>query len=111
MAYPIGQQLGIGEGTTAGKRDGREEGYDEGEDAGYDLGFDAGFTAGIEYRLFDGWYAEPRYALQYSRRSNAGTAASLLAMNAPEPTSALMLAVGGSLAFAARRRKLQHGNT
>lgn len=104
IAYPIGHQLGVGEGTTAGKRDGLEEGYDEGKGAGYDLGFDAGFTAGIEYRLFDGWYSEPRYALQYSRRSNAGTAASLLAMNAPEPTSALLLAMGGIFASATRRR-------
>lgn len=103
-AFPIGHQLGIWEGTSAGKREGGSQGQDEGFDAGYSLGFDAGFTAGIEYRLFDGWYAEPRYALQYSRRSDALTASTLVAMNAPEPGTALLLAVGGAFALARVRR-------
>jgi hypothetical protein len=104
MAFPIGHQNGIWEGTSAGKREGAAEGQDEGFDAGHSLGFDAGFTAGIEYRLFDGWYAEPHYALQFSRRSDALTASTLMAMNAPEPGSALLLMVGGAFALATVRR-------
>lgn len=103
QAYPIGHQLGIWEGTTTGKREGNKSGYDEGWDVGHDLGYDAGFYAGIEYHLF-GEYALPQYSLQYSRRGSAVATASLVAMNAPEPTSAMLLAVGGIFAAAIPRR-------
>lgn len=103
QAYPIGHQLGIWEGTTAGKREGNKSGYDEGWDVGHDLGYDAGFYAGIDYHLF-GEYVLPQYSLQYSRRGSAVATASLVAMNAPEPTNAVLLAVGGIFAAATSRR-------
>lgn len=103
LAYPIGHQLGIWDGTTAGMRDGGQSGYDEGWNAGHDLGHDAGFYAGIDYHLF-GDFVLPQYSLQYSRRGSAEMTASLVAMNAPEPTSALLLAVGSLFAAATSHR-------
>jgi hypothetical protein len=102
-AFPIGHQLGIWEGTSAGKRQGREQGRDDGQDDGYDVGWDEGFYAGIDYRIF-GEYVRPKYSLQYTRRSNAAMATSLVAMNAPEPGAALLLAIGGAFTLATVRR-------
>lgn len=109
QAYPIGHQLGIWEGTTAGKREGGEAGLKEGHDAGYSLGFDAGFGAGVSYRIF-GSFVMPEYSLHYSRRSTAAMAASLVAMNVPEPGGALLIAVGGVVAVATSRRSVLRSN-
>jgi hypothetical protein len=92
-AYKIAFVDGVGEGTIDGTRDGRKEGYDEGWDAGYDGGFDLGFDAGLSYHLY-GDFVEPRYALQYSRRSDASTLLTLRALQAPEPTGLMLVGIG-----------------
>jgi hypothetical protein len=104
--YKIGYRNGVGEGTSDGTRDGREQGYGDGWDEGYDGGFDEGFYAGVDYHLF-GEFVEPRYALQYTRRSNAFTAHTLLALHAPEPASVVLvgLAVGAGLLRPGRGRR------
>ncbi|MGD9636742.1 MAG: hypothetical protein AB7G28_23200 [Pirellulales bacterium] len=104
QAYPIGHQLGIWEGTAAGNREGRKQGRDEGREAGHELGFGAGFYAGIEHRIF-GEFVQPKYTYQYARRSDPLARLTLVAMNAPEPTSALLFALGGVLVAGGRRTR------
>jgi hypothetical protein len=97
-AYPIGYVSGVWDGTRDGTRQGGEQGYDDGWDTGYDTGYDEGFVAGVDYHLF-GEFERPKYVLEFTRRSDASTRQTLLAVQAPEPASLVLvgLAVGAGL--------------
>ena len=79
----------------------RDVGCDDGWGAAYDGAFDAGFYARVDYHLY-GDFVEPKYALQFSRRSTALTSRNLAALNAPEPASLVL--VGVAVAFGLLRR-------
>jgi hypothetical protein len=102
-AYKVAFLDGVGAGTQDGTRAGSEEGYDAGWDKGYDGGFDAGFYAGIDFGLF-GEFFEPQYAFAYTRRSDASTAQTLLALHAPEPSSFFLIGCVAGTALIWRRR-------
>ncbi len=103
-AYPIGYVSGVWDGTRDGTRQGGEQGYDDGWDSGYGMGYDEGFVAGVDYHLF-GEFVRPKYVLEFTRRSDASTARTLLAVQAPEPGSLVLvgLAVGAGMLGRGRR--------
>lgn len=103
-AFPIGHRKGVHEGTNSGTLEGGTQGRDDGWDDGYDGGFDEGFYAGVDYRLFGG-YVTPTYSFEYTPRSDAGAARMLMALNAPEPTSLVLVGAAGSVSVLATRRR------